>query len=344
MSEEVSVVESTPEVEVNESVENESVNEESVEVSESPADLSSDQVEAAEDVAEALENGEISEEEAIQMIKEITIKVDGKEIVRELPFEVDPNNEAMLEYLRKEAQLSTVSQKRMQEAAEARKAERKLNNEMEQFLSTLKDPNALESILTELGHDTSQFAEDLLNKQIEEMQLTPEQRELQQLREEMAKIKKAEEAAVEAKRQAEIKAMEDKYAADFQRDIMEAMDNGNLSKDAYTIQKMANLMRVAIDNNIDVSFSDIVPIIKEEQTSNIRNVLSGMSAEDILGFLSDKTVNDIVLKKSPKKKKEVPPTADSIKEGAAKKKDDGLGKAGFKTGSLDSWMRSKRLK
>lgn len=297
--------------------------------------------EAAEAIAEAVESGEITEEQAVEMIKQLTIKVDGKEIVRDLPFEVDPNNKEMLEYLQKEAQLAEVAQKRMQEAAEAKKNSKHLESEMEQFLSSLRDKQHLEKVLAELGHDPAQLAEDILTREMEKMQLSPEQRELEELRQKFEQIEAEKVAAEEARQQAEMERMKNEYAVNFEKDLMGAMDVGGLPNDPYIINEMANMMQVAIQSGLDVSFSDLVPLVQEKESSRVRNALSGLSADQLLEILAEKQVNDLILKKTPAEKKEAPPVAESIKEsGEPKKKQNAVKK---RTESADDYFRRRRL-
>ena len=73
---------------------------------------------------------------------------------------------------------------------------------------------------------------------------------------------------------------------------------------------------------IDISFNDLIPMMQEERSSEVRNQVQGMSAEELLVILSDKTVNDLVLKKMPKAKKKAPPTSQTVKESAAPKKQE----------------------
>jgi antitoxin component of RelBE/YafQ-DinJ toxin-antitoxin module len=295
--------------------------------------------EAAAEIAEALEDGEITEEQAVEMIKQLTIKVDGKEIVRDLPFEVDPNNKEMLEYLREREQLATVSQKRMQEKAEFEKLAKSRESEMEAFLNNLKDESVLQDVLSQLGHDPSQLAENILMKEIEKSQLSPEQRELEEVRAELARIKEAEEAAKKEAADAKQAALEQQYADNFDRDLNAAIDKYGLPDTPHIIREMSNLMRIALTNNLDASFEEIGQLVKEQNDLHVQEVLKGMDAEKLMQILKDNQLNDIVLKRAPKPKKEVPPTANSIKEGGeVGKKEDSP--SGFRTRSLNSWLNS----
>jgi hypothetical protein len=349
MSEDVSnaAPEAAPEV-TPEVVEEAAENQESEVVEESapagsPADLSAEQVEAAQDIADAVDAGEITEEQAVEMIKKLTLKVDGQEIEEELPFEVDPNNTEMLEYLKKKAQLAAASQKRMQEAAELRKTQAQRDAELQDFLGRLSNQDELDAILKHFGHDPAAYAEAVLAREVERMEMSPEQRELEELRAEMKRIEDQKKAAEEARKKAEYDALVNQMEAQFENDLIKAMDEGKLQNNPYNFRKAAAMMNEATKRKLDVSFGEIVDIIKEENDTAIRESLKGLSADQILEILGEKQVNDIVLKKAPKPKKTAPPTADSIKEGVKEKKEDPY-KARKRTQSLSDWMRPKYKK
>ena len=271
--------------------------------------------EAAEAIAEAVESGDISEATAIEIIK-----VDGKEIVRDLPFEVDPNNKDMIDFLTKELQLGAMGNKRAQEKAEFEKLANSRESEMEAFLNNLKDADVLESVLAQLGHDPNQLAENILMKEIEKSKLSPEQLELQEVKAELARIRESEEAAKSAAEQAKQQQLEDKYVQDFDRDLQGAIDKFNLPSEPHIIREMSNLMRIALTNNLDLSFDEIGQVVKDQNDSQVKAVLKGLSADQLLEILQDNQLNEIVMKKAPKAKKEAPPTTNTINEGGEKKK------------------------
>lgn len=333
MSDDVSQ-EAAPEV-APEVVEESAENQENSEVANAPADLSADQAEAAQDIADAVDAGEITEAEAVAAIRKLTLKVDGQEIEKEIPFDVTPEME---EFLRKELQLAAASQKRMQEAAELKKSGAQRESELEAFLGRLGNEGELDEILKHFGHDPASYAEKVLARELEKMEMSPEQRELAELRAEMKRIEDAKVAAEEAQKQAEFKAIQDRISADTERDLLNAMEAGDLPSNPYNVREVANYMLQATNRGIDVSAAEIVEVVKSERNAHVRNTLSGLSADQILEILGEKQVNDIVLKRAPKEKKVVPPTADSVLEGAKEPKEDKY-KSRKRTQSLSDWMR-----
>ncbi|GAJ02979.1 unnamed protein product, partial [marine sediment metagenome] len=244
--------------------------------------------------------GEITTEEAIEAINRLTIKVDGEEIEKELPFDLPPEAE---EWMRKELQLAAASNKRMQEAAELKKTQTQREGELENFINQLKDPNELDAILKHFGHDPAKFAEDILNKEVENMKKTPEQLELEKLRAEISQRKDAEEKAKQSAEETKQRALEDKYAQDFNRDLSAALSKYELPDNPQMVREMSSLMRVALKQGIDVSFDEVGQIVKTQNDANIREVLKGLSADKLMEILKDNQINDIILKKAPKVKR-----------------------------------------
>lgn len=282
---------------------------------------------------EAPEATDAEVEAVVEQIKQLKLKVDGLEIIEDLPFAVTPEQ---AEYLKKELQMSKMSQKRAQEAADLRKSQAQRDQELNQFLATLK--NDPELILRQMGIDTAEFAEAILNKEVEKMALTDEERKIQELETQLRAIKEKEEASEKVHKEAQAQALRDKYAADYEKELMSAMEAGKLHNSPHTINKLVDYMSVAMAQGIDLSFSDLIPMIQEERQAEIRGQVQGMSAEELLSLLSEKTVNDIVLKKMPKEKKSAPPTAQSIKDTATpKEKDTGVK---LRTGSAKDFFRN----
>lgn len=266
-------------------------------------------------VAPVTEAKEELKQEVKAQIKKLKIKVDGKELDKEL----DLANEAELI---KMLQMAEMSGKRAQEAAELRKSEAQRNKELDSFLNTLKTNP--EFILAQLGVDPAKFAESVLEKEVQKMQLTPEQRKIQDLENELKAIKDKEENAKKEAEALRAQTLRDKYAADYQNQLLSALDKGRIPNDPHTISKLADYMSIAVKNGIDLSFDELIPLYKEQQKSIIKQEISGLPVEEILSLLSDQMVQDIVVKKMPKEKKVAPPTAQSVKETATQGDKDGV--------------------
>jgi hypothetical protein len=261
-------------------------------------------------------NAEVKE--VIQKIKQLKLKVDGVELIEDLPFEVTPEQ---AEYLKKELQMSKMSQKRAQEAADLRKSSSKREQELNQFLELLKDKPEL--ILQQMGKDPVALAEQWLQAEVEKMQMDPKDKRIMELEAEMKRVQEMESTAKKAKEEAQAKSLRDKYAADYEKDLMEAMQIGQLPNSPHLINKMVDYMAVAMKAGVDVSFKDLIPLVQEERKIELKPFIEGLSVDELLSLLSEAKVNDLIIKKTPKKKV-APPTAQNVtKDTSSTKIDEG---------------------
>lgn len=276
-------------------------------------------------------------ENVVQKIKQLKLKVDGTEIIENLPFEV---TEEQAEYLKKELQMSKMSQKRAQEAAELRKSSQKRESELNQFLDLLKEKPEL--ILQQLGKNPVELAEKWLQEEVEKMQMDPKERRIKELEAEMKKISDEKMSAKKAQEEAQAKAIRDKYAADYEKELLDAMQKGNIPNEPHLIAKMVDYMAIAMKQNIDVSFADIIPLVQDSQKNTVKNALKGMKADDLIQLLSEQAINDLVVKKMPKAdKKKAPPTAQQIKDAGEQKEENG--KLKFRKESASDFFRKLTL-
>jgi len=281
-----------------------------------PVDESQNESEPKDDVQPEMSKAELDEakQEVKNQIKKLNIKVDGKTLERE----IDLANESELIKI---VQMAEMANKRAKEASDLRKNEVKREQELNHFLNSIKSNP--EQILSQLGINPTEFAQSVLEKEIKKMELTDEERKILELEEELNLIKEKEAKEKEERVKMEQESLKNKYAADYERDILNAIEKNKLPKSPYMIEKMGNMMLVALDNNIDLSFDDLVPLIKEQQTMEFKEQIQGMSTDDLLSMLSEQSVKEILLKKMPKEeKKKAPPSPDSIKDTGSKKKED----------------------
>lgn len=279
----------------------------------------------AEDLEEA-------KEEVKDTLKKLNIKVDGKEIERE----IDLADEAELIKI---LQMAEMSQSRAQEAAELRKNDMTRNAQLEEFLDTLKSNP--EVILEQMGIDVLDFAGEIANREVKKMEMTPEELELAELREELTKIKENEAKAKEESETREMEALRDKYALDYEKNLLDSIAEHELPNSPHIINQMVNMVTVAHENGIDLNFSDVAPLVKEEYESDMRNRISGLSADDLVALLSDDKLSNLVAKAIPEKPKEAPVTLSDIAETGVSNKDDNGAK--FRNKSAEDFFRKVRF-
>lgn len=289
-------------------------------VNESPEIDSTEEIEGEE--LESSEGEQELQEELAQQIKRLKLKVDGEEIEEELPFEVSPEQ---AEWLQKELQLARVANKRMQESADLRKKDMATQRDIESFIQALKT-NPIE-ILEQMGIDTKDMSEKRLQEEIKKMEMTDEERRIAELQKELQDLKSKEEAAKKQMELQEQERLRNQYAAEYERDLLDAIDHSGLPKNPEVIQRLAQYMHSALKLGIDLNFKDLIPLVQESLQNDMMSLLGSLPIEQIMKVLGDDNISKIVGKKAHKLGKKAPITPKSIQDtGTKKDKDDPFAK------------------
>jgi len=259
-------------VEENESLEASENSEESSVQAETEAELE-------DEIQEAIDNG-ASEEEVKNMIREFTLKVNGKEYKRS----IDLSDE---ETLKKELQLAMAGRHAMQENAELKKV---FNSELERLKA---DPF---SFLEELGYDPLQLAASKLDAFIKENEKSPEEREIEerqrrfkQLEEENRKLKEQME---NEKRQALLEQAE----FELTEEISKALDKyGQLDETPELLAEIADAMYLAMEDGwTDVRAEDVIPSVHQRMVNRFKKSISSLKSKDaIKSLLGDDILNSL---------------------------------------------------
>ena len=240
-----------PEETEEESDETEEESDESMELSaESEAELE-------EEIKEAIDDG-ASDEQIKNMIRKFTLKVDGKEFVKE----IDLNNQ---EELTKQFQLAAKGQKSMQELQE-------LKNLYSQELERIYNDPFGELQKMKPGFDALDYSAKYIDKLAKEQEMSPQEKEAIARQREFEEIK-AERDRLKQEAADKIADAERKVLAEeIETDIMSALDEDpDLIADRETVALVAeNLMWAAKNNMHDITAKDVIPTVKEQLRKNFQ--------------------------------------------------------------------------
>jgi hypothetical protein len=321
MSEEIAAVESVEEevsTEENQSEEIQASEESSIEASSEEGVQAETEEELKAEVEQAIEEG-ASEEEVKEMLREFTLKVNGKEYKRQ----IDLNDE---EGLQKELQMALAGRQAMQHLAESQKAHKG-------DIERLKSDTA--AVLQELDIDPVTFAAQVIENHLAQNAKSPEQieqeqraSEIQKMREENERLKKDAE---ERTRNAEMAKVE----KEIETDILGALEGDKeLPANPEVIAMVADNMLWAMQNGWeDVTAKDVLPTVKQELQNKFRTIagslkstsaLKALLGDDILNNLREervqqaqkqvKTINNIKQGSVPESKEEKPSKKMSLKD------------------------------
>jgi hypothetical protein len=220
------------------------------------------------------EQKETAKQEA-KKLKQLKYKANGKEFTEELPFEIEENPE-IVEYLTKKLSLSQAAQAAMQESSNVKK-------QVKEFVDYLGKDTA--KALAEMGIDVKQLAANVIEDEIKKQQMTPEQKELEELR--LAK-KQMEEEKQRLKEEAEAAARtaaEQQAYAEIEKQISEAISKTYLPKQPSTVKRVAEYMRIANANGVNVSAAEVMPFVEQDLKAELQAIMTQLGDDNIEDFI-----------------------------------------------------------
>ena len=237
--------------------------------------------------------------EAKKELKKLKLKVDGKEIEEEF----DPSDD---EYLTRQLQLAKMGQKRAQEYSS-------LEKEVKQFIEDLRknprkvlqDPN--------IGIDVKQLAAQIIEEEIENSKKSPEQLAKEQLEKELKSLKDEREKEKETFKKQELERLQQQEYERYDMLMTQALEKSDLPKSPYTVKKIAEYMIMGLNEGIDITPQDVLPLVKDEMQNDLKEMFAVMP-EDVIEQLIGKDVIGRIRKKNLARAKEAPQTAKSIKD------------------------------
>lgn len=311
MSEESAAVESVEEeVSVESTEENQSEEIQALESSEESSEESVEvkaetEGELQDEIEQAIEEG-ASEEEVKNMIREFTLKVNGKEYKRQ----IDLNDE---DGLQKELQMALAGRQAMQHLAESQKAHKG-------DIERLKSDTA--AVLQELDIDPVTFAAQVIENHLAQNAKSPEeiaeeqkQSDYQKIREENERLKKDNEDRI---RQSEMAKVE----KEIETDILGALDGDKeLPANPEVIAMVADNMLWAMQNGWeDVTAKDVLPTVKAELQNKFRTIAGSLKSTSALkALLGDDILNNLREERVQQAKSQVK-SINNIKAGSAPEK------------------------
>jgi len=232
-------------------------------------------------------------------------------------------------------QKAAASTKRFQEAAKLRKEAEELKEQM------LKNPfSALSGKMDK--RQLREMTEQWLLEQLDEDQLSPEQKRLRELE---AKEKSWQEEKEDRERKEAEKQLQEessKAAQKYEKEFVSALEARDLPKSYATIKKMAYHVRNAAQQGYDLTVDEAADLVQEELQNDIKDLVGKLDAEQLIRVfgkdIADKIrKHDVAKIKNPKSsssKSEPKSTGNKSKD-----EDKYVGTAGFR--KLQEELRAK---
>lgn len=217
------------------------------------------------------------QKELQKLVKSFEVKVNGKS----KKVDLDLNNE---EDIKKYVEKAMGAEEKFQEASVYRKqAEQLVDMLQKNPLVILKNPA--------LGIDVKQLAEMILNEQLEEASLSPEQKRIKELE---AAIKEREEKETNERKKRDDDTREKLTKEAYEKteaEMINALDNSAIGASPYTVRRVADMMSALIEDGWeDVKIEQIMPYAEHLITQELTGHIGKNRAPDRLEKLIGKDV------------------------------------------------------
>jgi hypothetical protein len=272
---------------------------------ETPAEENVESQEGGEEQEVAAQPETKAEEKAaeVKRTNKLKLKVYGKEVEEDLPFEIDEGSEAV-EYLTKQLQLSKAAQQSMQENSSYK-------NQVQQFLQSFKSDTR--GALLQMGIDPKEFAAAVIEDEIKKSQLSPEQRELEELRNEKKKYEEDRKKDKDDQERKELTRLQDQEYERIETQMSAALEKSSLPKESYVVKKIADYMMVGLQNGVDLSPEDVLPLVENEIKADLQALIRALGEDKVEEFVGKDVFNKI-RKRNLSKAKNPAPIASSVKD------------------------------
>jgi hypothetical protein len=229
--------------------------------------------ELEDQIAEAQANG-ASKKEIQKMIEKFELKVNGKNVVRE----IDLNDK---EAIKRELQLALAGRQTMQEMAELKKL---YNQEIDRLR---QDPFA---VLKELGIDPDELSYSHLERKVQEAQKSPEEQERDRLQKELEELRGKARQEEERRIQSEQSRLQEQAAKQLDDEIDDALDQyKHLPRSPRVVKHIASVMMWALDNGMeDITVKDVLPTVEKELKKEISDIIDNLPEEFIEEFIGQR--------------------------------------------------------
>lgn len=224
--------------------------------------------EAPQDATVAAKESETPQPTPSQLRK-YKLKVDGEEFEEE----IDLNDESAITT---KLQLAAAAKKRMTEAVDQKR-------KAYEIIKAFEDNP--ETMLQRLGPKGREIAEKFLLEQIKGEMLSPEEKEMLELREfkkkhteELEKKKQLEEMTAREKQEYQI-------AQDFQTTIIGALQKTGLPKSPELVKRTAYILKKNLELGLDLTADQLAAEVKMETLGYLKSIVGDADGESLLNLL-----------------------------------------------------------
>lgn len=213
-----------------------------------------------------------------------------KEVVTpERPYKIKVNGEeraASLDEILKLAQKAEGAEKKFQEAYKMRKQSESLIRMLkERPLDVLRNPN--------IGIDVKKMAEDYLYEEIKKQQMSPQERELFELKQKMKEVEDEKQTSKQREEQEKFNNLVAHYNEHFDREISTALKDANLPKSESTVKRVAYYLSEGLRRGVQLKPSDVIDIVRQDYVRDITSLFAHTDGETLTKLLGEPNLKKI---------------------------------------------------
>ena len=138
-----------------------------------------------------------------------------------------------------------------------------------------------------------QLIEHYINEQLEQSKKSPEQLERERMENELRALKEEREREKEEHNKRELERLEQQEFERYDMLMEQAFAKADLPKSPYMVKKVADYMLVALNNGVDVTPDDVIPLVREEMHNDMKEMFNVMPEELIESLLGDGVINKL---------------------------------------------------
>lgn len=242
--------------------------------------------------------------EAKKRIKQLKYNANGVEHTEELPFEIDDSPEAVA-YLTKQFSLARAADKAMKENSSTKK-------QAEALVKAIKG-NTKEALL-EMGIDPKELAAAIIEEEIKKSQMSPEQKELEELRAHKKQMEE-ERQKMKEEQEKENRTKEEQLAYEkISNEIADAIKTTYLPKEPATVRRVAHYLKVANEQGVSVSAAEVMPFVEADLKEELQSILNQLGEDNFEEFVGKDRMSK-QRKRNIEKAKSTPKTPATAKAG-----------------------------
>ncbi len=212
----------------------------------------------------------LKELEAEALEKVVKVKVNGKEEVLTVKEAIE------------QAQRAKGYGEKMREAAEIRKAQEAFHRALQ------ADPmKVIEHIAKERGLDLDEIAEKRLEAKLRQMEMTPEQRELETLKTQKAQWEAEQKQRAEYAKHLQQQEIAKKAKEAIDKELGEAFESAGLPKHEFYQQHIAHEMFMAAKRGEQLTAKEAAAKVKERTRGSFQEFLKAQDAAAIREFIGE---------------------------------------------------------